>query len=34
DWGFSDLSHFTRRFKQRFGCTPGEWRHRPAAPAH
>ena len=33
DWGFSDLSHFTRRFKQRFGCTPGEWRHRPAAPA-
>jgi AraC family transcriptional regulator, positive regulator of tynA and feaB len=33
DWGFSDLSHFTRRFKQRFGCTPGEWRHRPAVPA-
>lgn len=33
DWGFSDLSHFTRRFKQRFGCTPGEWRHRPAASA-
>jgi AraC family transcriptional regulator, positive regulator of tynA and feaB len=34
DWGFSDLSHFTRRFKQRFGCTPGEWRHRPVTPAH
>lgn len=26
DWGFSDLSHFTRRFRQRFGCTPGDWR--------
>jgi AraC-like DNA-binding protein len=27
DWGFSDLSHFARRFRQRFGCTPREWRH-------
>lgn len=28
DWGFSDLSHFTRRFKQRFGCRPRDWRAR------
>ena len=28
DWGFSDLSHFTRRFKQRFGCRPRDWRGR------
>lgn len=28
DWGFSDLSHFTRRFKQRYGCRPREWRNR------
>ena len=28
DWGFSDLSHFTRRFKQRFGCRPRDWRLR------
>ena len=26
DWGFSDLSHFARRFKQRFGCRPRDWR--------
>lgn len=26
DWGFSDLSHFTRRFRQRFGCRPRDWR--------
>ncbi|MGJ5207444.1 helix-turn-helix domain-containing protein [Bradyrhizobium sp. HKCCYLR20261] len=26
DWGFSDLSHFTRRFKQRFGQRPRDWR--------
>lgn len=26
DWGFSDLSHFTRRFRHRFGCTPRDWR--------
>jgi len=25
-WGFSDLSHFTRRFKARFGCSPGQIR--------
>ncbi|MBR0810037.1 helix-turn-helix domain-containing protein [Bradyrhizobium diazoefficiens] len=28
DWGFSDLSHFSRRFKQRFGCRPRDWRAR------
>ncbi|QIO36876.1 helix-turn-helix domain-containing protein [Bradyrhizobium sp. 1(2017)] len=28
DWGFSDLSHFSRRFKQRFGCRPRDWRGR------
>jgi AraC family transcriptional activator of tynA and feaB len=28
DWGFSDLSHFTRRFKQHFGCRPRDWRAR------
>jgi AraC family transcriptional activator of tynA and feaB len=28
DWGFSDLSHFTRRFTQRFGCRPRDWRAR------
>lgn len=27
-WGFSDVSHFTRRFKARFGCSPGECRLR------
>ncbi|MGY3453043.1 helix-turn-helix domain-containing protein [Bradyrhizobium sp. USDA 4353] len=26
DWGFSDLSHFSRRFKQRFGLRPRDWR--------
>jgi AraC-like DNA-binding protein len=27
--GFSDLSHFTRRFKEQFGCTPSEIRRKP-----
>lgn len=27
--GFSDVSHFTRRFKAQFGCSPGECRLRP-----
>lgn len=25
-WGFNDLSHFSRTFRQRFGCTPRELR--------
>lgn len=25
-WGFSDLCHFSRAFKQRFGASPREWR--------
>jgi AraC-like DNA-binding protein len=25
--GFVDQAHFTRAFKQRFGCTPTQWRH-------
>jgi len=24
--GFEDAAHFTRAFKKRFGCTPGQWR--------
>jgi AraC-like DNA-binding protein len=27
-WGFSDLSHFGRRFRKRFGCSPREYRQR------
>ncbi|CCD85636.1 putative transcriptional regulatory protein, AraC/XylS family [Bradyrhizobium sp. ORS 285] len=30
DWGFSDLSHFSRRFKQRFGLRPRDWRAQAA----
>jgi AraC-like DNA-binding protein len=29
-WGFSDLSHFGRRFKAEFGLSPGEYRRRAA----
>lgn len=25
-WGFNDLSHFSRAFRARFGCSPREWR--------
>lgn len=25
-WGFNDLSHFNKTFRQRFDCAPGEWR--------
>lgn len=28
DWGFSDLSHFSRSFRKRFGLSPKEWRKR------
>lgn len=28
EWGFSDGSHLIRLFKQRFACTPGEYRDR------
>jgi AraC family transcriptional activator of tynA and feaB len=26
DWGFSDAAHFSRRFKEQFGCSPSEYR--------
>ncbi|MBP2327175.1 AraC-like DNA-binding protein [Kibdelosporangium banguiense] len=28
-WGFSDPTHFTRRFRSAYGVTPSEWRARP-----
>jgi AraC family transcriptional regulator, positive regulator of tynA and feaB len=30
-WGFSDLSHFGRRFKAEYGCAPGEYRKQRTA---
>jgi AraC-like DNA-binding protein len=27
-WGFSDLSHFGRRFRAAYGMTPGDYRRR------
>jgi AraC-like DNA-binding protein len=27
-WGFSDLSHFVRRFRFTYGLTPGDYRRR------
>ena len=29
-WGFSALSHFSRRFKAAFGCVPGDYRKQNA----
>jgi AraC-like DNA-binding protein len=29
-WGFNDLSHFSRSFKQSFGASPREYRRRGA----
>jgi AraC-like DNA-binding protein len=31
-WGFKDAAHFSRAFKARFGCTPGEARSRATQP--
>jgi AraC family transcriptional regulator, positive regulator of tynA and feaB len=28
NWGFSDLSHFARRFKAQYGCTPSDYRRQ------
>jgi AraC family transcriptional regulator, positive regulator of tynA and feaB len=28
-WGFGDISHFNKSFRQRFGVSPREYRHRP-----
>jgi len=34
-WGFTDMPHFTRRFRRAYGISPTEWRHhsepRPAS---
>ncbi|MDD2769018.1 MAG: helix-turn-helix domain-containing protein [Methylococcus sp.] len=27
-WGLNDLSHFSRAFKQRFGCSPNDYRQQ------
>jgi len=32
DCGFTDVSHFSRRFREAYGMTPREWRARYATP--
>jgi AraC-like DNA-binding protein len=27
-WGFNELTHFSRAFKERYGLSPRDWRHR------
>jgi AraC-like DNA-binding protein len=27
-WGFNDLAHFSRAFRERFGCSPRQWRRQ------
>lgn len=29
-WGFNDAAHFSRSFRERFGASPRDWRHRTA----
>jgi AraC-like DNA-binding protein len=26
DWGFNDAAHFSRAFRDKFGCAPRDWR--------
>lgn len=33
-WGFKDASHFSRRFRARYGCAPREWRGMPLDRRH
>jgi AraC-like DNA-binding protein len=32
-WGFTDSTHFSRRFRQAYGLSPREWRHACHSPA-
>ena len=32
-WGFNDAAHFSRAFRERFHCSPREWRRQAAAMA-